>query len=182
MYKRQNLSTFSQSNPAFRKSTSKISWLLWYLLSILFISTPLPGSKLRISFLRLFGAKIGKNCLIKPCVKIKHPWLLRIGDYTWIGEGVTIDNIFPVIIGSSTCISQNVYFCSGNHNFRSSKFEYKKQVIKVHGQCWICACAILAPGTQISRCTVVGIGSSAKGVLSPNSIYYGNPIRLHGPR
>ena len=33
-----------------------------------------------------FGAKIGKNVVIKPKVKIKYPWHLQIGNNSWIGE------------------------------------------------------------------------------------------------
>lgn len=31
--------------------------------------------------LRLFGAKIGKNVVIRPSVKITYPWKLTVGDY-----------------------------------------------------------------------------------------------------
>ena len=182
MYKVQNLGGFSQVNPAFLNLSSKISWILWYLVSIFVVNTPIPGSLLRILLLRLFGAKLGRNCIIKPLVKVKHPWLLRMGENSWLGEGVIIDNIFPVVIGSSTCISQNVYICSGNHNFRSPSFEYIKQTITIHGQCWICASSTIAPGSRINRCTVVGIGSIVKGNLLPYSIYFGNPLRLYGSR
>jgi putative colanic acid biosynthesis acetyltransferase WcaF len=181
-YKVQDLHSFRDKNPSMTKPLLIISFSLWYVLSFLYFSTPLPGSKLRILLLRLFGAKIGSNCVVKPSVKVKHPWLLRIGHSSWIGESVNIDNIFPVVIGSSTCLSQNVYVCAGNHDFRSTSFDYIKKITTIHGQCWICARSTISPGSIVNRCTVVGIGSTVKGSLEPYSIYYGNPIRLHGPR
>ena len=55
-----------------------------------------PISGFKRFLLRLFGAKIGKGVVIKPCVNIKYPWKLRIGNYVWIGENVWIDNLDTV--------------------------------------------------------------------------------------
>jgi putative colanic acid biosynthesis acetyltransferase WcaF len=68
--------------------------ILWYFTNILFFLNPLnPFVNLKIKLLRLFGAKIGKGVIIKPSVNIKYPWRLKIGNYTWIGENVWIDNL-----------------------------------------------------------------------------------------
>ena len=64
----------------------------------------LPGSGWRVQLLRLFGASIGSGVVIKPHVRIKFPWKLSIGDYSWIGEEVWIDNLAEVSIGSNCCI------------------------------------------------------------------------------
>ena len=42
-------------------------------------------------WLRLFGAQLGVGVVIKPQVKIKYPWKLRVGNHCWIGEQVWID-------------------------------------------------------------------------------------------
>ena len=42
----------------------------------------------RAFLLRLFGAKIGKNVVIRPSVKITYPWKLTLGDYAWVGDDV----------------------------------------------------------------------------------------------
>ena len=73
---------------------SKLKILLWYFTNAIFFLNPfIPFSKLKISLLRLFGAKIGKGVFIKPRVNIKYPWKLEIGNYCWIGENVWIDNL-----------------------------------------------------------------------------------------
>ena len=38
-------------------------------------------------------SKIGKSVRLSPGIKIKMPWRLYIGDYSWIGEDVWIDNL-----------------------------------------------------------------------------------------
>ncbi len=60
-----------------------------------------PFSGLKCSILRLFGAKIGKKVVIKPGVNVKYPWFLEIGDFSWIGEDVWIDNLGKVKIGAN---------------------------------------------------------------------------------
>jgi len=56
----------------------------------------LPFRQFKVFLLRLFGAKIGKRCYMKPGVNIKYPWFLEIGDYAGIGEDVWIDNLAMV--------------------------------------------------------------------------------------
>src|SRR3982074_538131 len=86
---------------------SKPKQLLWYLVNIIFFKNPFnisSGSK--VFLLKLFGATLGTGVVVKPAVNIKFPWKLVIGDYSWIGEEVWIDNLSEVIIGSNVTLSQ----------------------------------------------------------------------------
>ena len=109
MYK-VNLSLYD--NSWFNTGGSTIKRLLWYFINVLFFMNPLnPSSGLKVRLLRTFGAKIGKGVVIKPSVNIKYPWNLSIGDYTWIGEKVWIDNLVQTTIGANVCISQGAMLC-----------------------------------------------------------------------
>ena len=91
----------------------------WYLINNMFFrSYILPVSKIKKGLLKGFGARVGKGLVIKPGVNIKYPWLLEIGDYVWIGEGVWIDNLTNIRIGNDTCISQGAMLLTGNHDYR----------------------------------------------------------------
>ena len=84
-------------NSWYKPGGNPLSRLMWYFVNALFFINPLnPFSGLKVFWLKLFGAKIGKGVIIKPGVNIKYPWHLSIGNHCWIGEKVWIDNLTPV--------------------------------------------------------------------------------------
>lgn len=153
--------------------------LLWYFLGRLFIGSHLfPLVRGKCSLLRLFGAKIGKGVVIKPNVNIKYPWYLSIGDHTWIGENVWIDNLNYVHIGSSVCISQGAMLLCGNHDYKSSKFDLLTEPITIEDGAWIGAKSVVCPGIKVRTHAVLAVGSIATKDLEAYKIYQGNPAQL----
>src|ERR1700729_177419 len=79
---------------------SRLKQTIWYFTNILFFKNAYNvSSGMKVALLKTFGARIGKGVVIKPAVNIKFPWKLEIGDHSWIGEGVWIDNLSRVTIG-----------------------------------------------------------------------------------
>src|SRR3990167_3886547 len=98
------------NNKHFHPGAGLIKRLLWYGVNAVLINSWLwPESRLKCVVLRVFGAKVGKGVVLKPRVNIKYPWHLQLGDHVWIGEGVWIDNLVPVRIGSHVCLSQDAF-------------------------------------------------------------------------
>lgn len=149
--------------------------LIWYFCNALFMKGAIPGSSWRTGLLKLFGAKIGKNVVIKPCVNIKYPWHLEVGEYTWIGEKVWIDNLGKVSIGKNCCISQGALLICGNHNYKKQTFDLMVGEIVLEDGVWIGAKALVAGGSICKSHAVLTAGSVASKVLEPFSIYSGNP-------
>ena len=151
----------------------------WYFANNIFFKSSLFHSYyLKSLILKCFGSKIGKNVVIKPSINIKYPWLLEIGDNTWIGEYVWIDNLAPVIIGANVCISQAAMLLTGNHNYTSSKFDLITKEIVIHEGVWIGAKSIVCPGVICKSHAVLTVGSVATSNLEPYSIYQGNPAKF----
>lgn len=148
---------------------------LWILAQALFVSSFLPGSKHRVALLRLFGAQIGRGVVIKPRVRVKFPWRLTVGDDSWIGEGVWIDNLAEVAVGSNCCISQEAYLCTGSHNWSSERFDLIVRPIAIERGSWVAARAVVGPGVTIHEGAVLGLGSTATGDLEEFSVFTGNP-------
>ncbi|MGV9860913.1 putative colanic acid biosynthesis acetyltransferase [Gordonia sp. NPDC003425] len=113
-------------------------------------------NRVRIGVLRAFGARIGKGTLIRHDVRIHWPWKLEIGDDTWIGERAWILNLEPVIIGSNTCISQDVLLCTGSHDRKSSSFEFDNGAIVVDDSVWVAIRATVLRGVTLGEGAVIG--------------------------
>ena len=141
-----------------------------------FYSTPLfPLNGIKRLILKMFGAKIGKNVVIKPRVVIKYPWLLSIGDNSWIGEGAWIDNLAQVTIGKNCCISQGVLIETGSHNYKQIDFKLITAPVILEDGVWLCAKSIVTAGTVCQSHSVLAAGSVAPIKMLPYSIYKGNP-------
>ncbi len=163
-------------NNSWYKPGNKSKILLWYVLSRVFIDTSLPFPYgLKRSVLRLFGAKIGERVVLKQRVLIKYPWYLEIGDESWIGENVWIDNLAPVTIGANCCLSQGSMLLTGNHDFRKSTFDLILKPIIIEAGGWIGAKATVCPGVKVGSHAVLSVGSVATKDLEPYVIYQGNP-------
>lgn len=169
-----NLSTFR--NDWYDRGAPRWKELCWLFVSAAFFRHPLSlWNDAKISWLRLFGAKIGQGVLIKPQVQIKFPWQLQIGDHAWIGENVWIDNLATVSIGSDVCISQGAYLLTGNHNYKKTSFDLVVKPIAIENGAWLGAKTIVCPGVTVGSHAVLTAGSVAVSDLETYYIYQGNP-------
>ncbi|GAA6621372.1 WcaF family extracellular polysaccharide biosynthesis acetyltransferase [Scytonema sp. NUACC26] len=152
--------------------------MLWFFLGAPVVQSHwLPMSSLKVWTLRLFGATIGQRVRIKPGVRVKFPWRLTVGDYVWIGEDAWLDNLAPIIIESHVCLSQNVYLCTGNHDWNHPDFQLIPAAIYIEESSWIAAKAVIGPGVTIGRGAVLTLGGVTGHSLEPMTIYVGNPAQ-----
>lgn len=157
---------------------NKVVCVLWYFVNVVFfVSHIIPLSGLKVWLLKLFGAKVGSSVVIKPGVNIKYPWKLVIGDYSWIGEDVWIDNLDQVIIGSNVCISQGAMLLCGNHNYKKTTFDLMVNEIILEEGVWIGAKSVVCPGVTCKTHAILSVGSIANIDLEPYTIYQGNPAK-----
>lgn len=169
----QNLKIFENKE---YKPGSFLKRSFWYVFSEIFFNTFIPfPSIVKLNILRIFGAKVGKYINIKPRVRIKYPWFLEIGDYTWVGEDVWIDNLDIVVIKDNVCISQGAMIISGSHNYKSEKFDLITKKIIIESGSWICAKSVVLQGVTCKKNSILSTSSVAVSELDENSIYKGNP-------
>ncbi|HEY0244006.1 MAG TPA: WcaF family extracellular polysaccharide biosynthesis acetyltransferase [Mucilaginibacter sp.] len=176
--KGQNKKTdlFLYNNSPYHPGGNAIKRVLWYYVnSFVFKSGLFPFYALKNFLLRLFGAKIGKEVEIKPCVNIKYPWLLTIGNEVWIGENVWIDNLVMITIGSNVCLSQGAILLTGSHNYKKTSFDLITGNIVLEDGVWIGAGAIVNQGITVASHAVLTSGSVATSSLEAYAVYQGNP-------
>lgn len=165
-------------NSWYHPGGSFLKRLFWYFINALFFINPLnPSSRIKIGLLRLFGAKVGKGVVIKPGVNIKYPWNLEVGNYTWIGENVWIDNLVKIVIGNNVCISQGAMLLCGNHNYKKQTFDLMVGEIILEDGAWVGAKSIVCPGVTLHTHSMLGVLSVANRDLDAYYIYHGNPAK-----
>jgi putative colanic acid biosynthesis acetyltransferase WcaF len=150
--------------------------IIWYFVNMaIFKSYLFPLYGVKASILRLFGAKIGRNFVIKPNVNIKYPWKLSIGNNVWIGEEVWIDNLDQIYIEDNVCVSQGAMLLTGNHNYKNSTFDLIINKIILKEGVWIGARSVVCPGVICNSHAILSVGSVANNELEAYTIYQGVP-------
>lgn len=182
-YRYQDLRKF-QLPKGFRGRPGWYVQLWWLAQWFLFRPSPQVLYGWRRFLLRLFGAQIGRQVLIRPTAMVTYPWKLRIGDYSWIGDEVVLYSLGEISIGAHTVISQRSYLCAGTHDYTAPGFDITGLPIHVGEQVWIATDVFVAPGVVIGSGAVVGARSTVLDHLPGGMICYGNPaspIRTRPP-
>ena len=103
-----------------REAWDRPAWqvYLWTAAELVLVTNPWqPSSRLRARVLRAFGAQIGEGVVLRPRLRVKFPWKLKVGDRSWIGEDVWIHNQAELTVGSDAVVSQGTFITTGSHDF-----------------------------------------------------------------
>ncbi len=166
---------------------SKIARALWNIVwLILFRPTPDWGFGFfvwwRIALLRLFGAKIGKHCVVRNSAKIWQPWNLELGDWVAISEACDIYSVDKIRIGDRSTISRDVFLCCASHDVTSPIMELTYAPITIGHDAWVAGRAIVLPGISVGDGAVVAAGAVVTKNVDPWMVVGGNPAGLIKPR
>ncbi len=172
----QKLNTFQLPNN-FRGRSGLIVQLWWFVQAVLFKTSPQILYGWRRFILRLFGAKIGKGVVIRPSVTITYPWRVSIGNYSWIGDNVTLYSLGEIRIGKNVVISQKSYLCAASHDYNKEDFPIWAKKITIEDGCWLATDVYVAPGITINKSTIVGARSSVFRDLPSLKICIGSPAK-----
>lgn len=166
----------------FRGRSAIIVQLWWMVQASLFAWSPQFLYGWRRFLLRLFGAQIGKDVIIRPDVKITYPWKVKIGNYSWIGDNVNLYSLGDIEIGENVVISQKSYICTGSHDYTEEDFSIYAKKITIKDECWLATDVYVAPGITIEKGIVVGARSSVFKSLEKPGIYIGSPAKFQKKR
>lgn len=105
--------------------------------------SPQIFNRWRVFLLRLFGANIGNNVIIRPSVKITYPWKLTIGENSWVGDDAVLYTLGEILIGENTIISQRCYICTGSHDYDTLDFKITAAPIIIGNSTWLATDVLL---------------------------------------
>ncbi len=172
----QNLQKF-RLPPNFRGKPSWYVQLWWLVQDTLFRLSPQFMYSWRRFLLRCFGAKIGKNVIIRPTVRVTFPWKIEIGDNSWIGDEVVLYSLGKIKIGTNAVVSQRSYLCTGSHDYESENFDITAESITIKDEVWLATDVFVAPGVTIGEGAVIGARSSVFKDIEGGYVYAGTPAR-----
>lgn len=151
--------------------------LWWFVQAIIFPITLHHDSGIRVSLLRLFGAKIGKGVLIRPTARFTFPWKIEIGDYSWIGDDVVFYSLDSIRIGTHCIVSQKCYLCTGSHDIHDVTFRLKVSPIHIGNGAWVATDCFIAPGVHVGANAVIGARSSVFSDMPEKQVCFGSPCQ-----
>ena len=157
----------------------KIRRVVWNLArAVLFRPSPKRCFRWRNVVLRWFGARIGPNTFIEPTVRIFHPWLLTIGDWTHIGGGANLYSLGPISIGDHSVVSQDAFLCAGTHDYTHPNLPLLRPPVAIGSGVWVAVEAFIAPGVTVGDNSVVGARAVVGKDVPPGVVVAGNPARV----
>jgi len=159
--------------------SDKIYRLIWRITSLfLFKPFSLPFFRgWRIFLLKLFGAKIDKNCNIYASVYIPSPRNLIMGMHSTLGPEVQL-HLGKTIIGNKVTVSQRTYLCSATHETTSLNVPFVEGEILIKDFVWIAAEAFIMTNTVIGEGAIIGARSVVVKDVDPWIIVAGNPAKF----
>lgn len=118
------------------------------------------------------GIEIGQNTLIGSYVTIQDNVKVgencRIGDYTFLAAGTQIEDY--------CFLSQHVSICNDKYP-KALNADWKRERVLINESSSIGSGAVLLPGIEIGRRSLIGAGSVVTKSTVEDSVYVGNPAK-----
>lgn len=154
---------------------------VWEQLYNIFINK-LPSHNLRLAWLRLGGAKIGKGSSIWRNTEVLGIENLRMGDDSVIAWHCQVDARAGLIIGDHVAIASHVLIIAGSHDLAAPEFWSVSAPIRIDDYAWIASRALVGHGSHIGRGAVVTANTVVAKVVPPYKIVGGSGAKVMGER
>jgi putative colanic acid biosynthesis acetyltransferase WcaF len=154
----------------------------WIVQAVCFHTSPQVFYGWRRFLLRLFGARIGRGVLIRPSASVTYPWKLSIGDWSWVGDNVTLYTLGEISIGDNAVVSQRCYLCTGSHDYTRPTFDLYAVPVKIESEAWLATNVFVGPGVTVGRGAIVGACSVVLKDVPAGMMCAGNPLKIQRPR
>jgi len=134
----------------------------------------------RAKLLRLWGMEIGDGARISSGCFFGGTDV-KIGSWTYLNQGVHVDNNGRVEIGDFCTIGMNVLLATSHHQLGPSHRRagpIDGRPVTIGDGCWIGGNVSIMPGVTVGPGCVVAAGSVVTGDCEPDCLYAGAPAEL----
>ena len=144
--------------------------------------TRVPSHTIRLGYLRLLGANIGKGSSVLRGTQMDSIEFLTIGNDTSIGSRCVLDARGGLWIGDNVVIASHVQVVSGGHDVQHPDFlPIMPNPTVIEDYVWIASRAMTV-GCLLRRGAVVGAQSLVVGEVGELDIVCGIPAKVIGKR
>jgi len=133
---------------------------------------------------RPWQVQIGEHCCLEQNVRLKivsDEAIVKIGNYTYLAEGVMLDIINKIYIGHHTLIAPNCFITDHNHGIdRNQRIDQQACIsnpVHIGDDVWLGANVVVLPGVKINDGAVIGAGSVVTHDIDAYAIAVGIPAK-----
>ncbi len=140
----------------------------------------IPSCHIRKFVYRGLGVKVSQDVVFHFCTEIRHPWLLRVGRGTIIGDRAILDARNGITMGENVNLSSNVSIYTEQHDHRDSYFGLNKRIkkrVNIGNRVWLGSNVIVLPGVTIGEGAVCCAGAVITKDVPPYSVVAGIPAK-----
>jgi len=178
-------------NPKRQKSPYQNPWpwwtqvilICWRFTWLVFCHwTPKCFNPWRIVVLKAFGANLSGMPFIHSMARIQIPWNLTMKHRACLGDCANAYSLGKIEILEGATIAQEVYLCTGTHDFNDPTLQLITKPIKIGKNSFIGARAMILPGVCIGDRAIVGAMSVVPKDVADHQVVAGNPAKKIGER
>jgi acetyltransferase-like isoleucine patch superfamily enzyme len=174
-------STLIEPAPIRRKDA--ISYASDFKFLTLQITGKIPSQILRhLLYRNFYNIQIGEGSVIYNNCHIRAPKLIKIGDFTSIGDQCVLDGRGGLTIGNSVNISTGAWIWTAQHDPNDSGFAGVLAPVVIEDYAWVSSRTTVLPGVTIGKGAIVAAGAVVTKSVAPYDIVGGVPAKKIGER
>ncbi|MBX3321932.1 MAG: hypothetical protein KF757_02965 [Phycisphaeraceae bacterium] len=135
----------------------------------------------RTALIRIFGGKVGKNCVFSSSVEVTIPWNVTIGNNVRVRQGSIIYSLGPIAIGDNCVLDARSHLCAGTHDMSDPSFPLVRMPITLGDRCFVGIDSYIAPGVELGDDCRVWPRASVYKSFPKGTAIAGNPARPFDP-
>jgi putative colanic acid biosynthesis acetyltransferase WcaF len=144
---------------------------------VLWLGLPRQRSRL----IRLFGGRVGKNCVFGSSVEVTIPWHVDIGDNVRIRSAAVIYSLGEIRIGHDCVLDARAHLCAGTHDMSDPSFPLVRMPITIGNRCFLGIDTYVGPGVELGDDCRVWPRTSVYKSEPAGTALRGNPARVIDP-
>ncbi len=161
--------------------TFKDRWLRTWELAYNILINKIPSHNVRLAWLRLGGAKIGKGSSVWRGTEVLGIDSINIGTDSVVGWDCLLDGRAGILIGDHVTIASHTLIIAGGHDIQAPEFwAVAGPPVQIGDYAWIASRAML--NASVGEGAVVAGQSVVTKPVPAYSIVGGNPAKVIGER